>query len=160
MERAAWPHEEDTGRRGLGETQRTPRGRPAPQHPQPRREISRGACLGGETSPGSCHWKPLFLAARGGAAPPQLVLITLTGSRACCGGAPSPPQSRPGRQTSPHFPLPARLGCAWGGCADRDSTPPPPHSPHDSPFSPCLAKLWRVYSGEEDCPDARLAMLL
>ena len=113
----------------MGETQRTPRGRPAPQHPQPRREISRGACLGGETSPGSCHWKPLFLAARGGAAPPQLVLITLTGSRACCGGAPSPPQSRPGRQTSPHFPLPARLGCAWGGCADRDSTPPPPHSP-------------------------------
>lgn len=107
----------------------TPRGRPAPQHPQPRREMSSGA--------GEHAWVeklPRLLPLETplpGSPGPQLVLITLTGSRTCCGGAPSPPQSQPCRQkqTSPRFPLPARLGCARGGCADRDSTPHPARSP-------------------------------
>lgn len=83
-----------------------------------------------EKLPGSCHWKPLFLAARGSAAPPQLVLITLTGSRTCCGGL-SPPQSQPCRQkqTSPRFPLPARLGCAQGQVRRQEQHPHPTHSP-------------------------------
>ena len=120
MERVARPHEEDTGWQGLWGDTAHPKGKACPPTPAAQErdsQWSRGARLGGETSSGSCHWKPLFLAA-----PPQLVLITLTGSRACCGGAPSPPQSRPCRQTSPCFPLPARLGCARG--ARLHPTPP------------------------------------
>ena len=59
----------------------TPRGRPAPQHPQPRREMSSGA--------GEHAWVeklPRLLPLETplpGSPGPQLVLITLTGSRTC-----------------------------------------------------------------------------
>ena len=107
----------------------------------------------GERLAGECAWvekpprapatgNPSSWQPRGGAAPPQLVLITLTGSRACCGGAPSPPQSRPGRQTSPRFPLPARLGCAGAGAPTGTATPTPPTRQPAVAFLPLPGSLW------------------
>lgn len=123
------PTRRTRGGEGWGRHSAPRGGGPPPQHPQPRREISRGVCLGGETSPGSCHWKPLFLAAPGRRGSASAGSDYPHGLQSVLRWRPLP-SAEPARPADV-TPLPAtcQAGLRGGGCPDRDSNPHPAHSP-------------------------------
>lgn len=133
VERAAWPRGRTGGAAGWGRHWH-PEGEAhasSTRSPGERLVVEQGGGrLGGETPPGSCHWKPLFLAAPGqrGSASAGSDYLTQAPERAAV--APLLHRASPAGEADV-TPLPRYLGWAVprGGCADRDSTPHPAHSP-------------------------------
>ena len=117
---------------------------PMPTHPRPRREKSSGA---GERSWVEKHpqasaagnpssWQPLEAQLR-----PQLVPITVTGSRACCGGG--VPLLRAAFVCRRHsLPATCQAGAALGGVRPAGTSPRPPARRPAIAFLPLPGSLW------------------